>query len=110
MKKIIFLIGMIVSSNSIADTWTGPVTIEDIYVWNSTYINVRVSPFINSESCNDHQGYQVKTGTEAEWVNRMYSQLLAAHMAGKKVSFLLSGCGPKGVIKSISFTQPKTPR
>ncbi len=38
----------------------------------------------------------------------MYSQVLAAYMAGKEISFLVDGCANKPKVKAVSFSQPKT--
>ena len=112
MKKYTLIIFLCLFANSYvyANNWTGPVTIVDIYTWNSSYVNIRVSPYRNLENCPDTQGYQLVSSTESTWFNRMYSQILAAYTSGKQISFLLDGCGgTKAIIKAISYTQPMTP-
>jgi len=109
INRLAVLITLLVSISPVyAGKWTGPITIDDIYVWNSTFINIRVNPYINPENCTDTQGYQISSTSETEWIKRMYSQILTAYTSGKQISFLLEGCGSKPMIKAISYTQPQS--
>lgn len=108
LKITVFIFTFMTASFAYCASWTGPVTITDIYVWDGSFVNVRVASFENPENCSDTQGYMISPSIEAKWFDRMYSQLLAAYTSGKQLSFLLDGCGNKPKIKAISFTQPKT--
>jgi hypothetical protein len=116
MKKI--LLGLFFAFNGLeiaqaTPHWSGPVTINDIYVWdyvtggNQNYVNVRISPFYNPENCGDTQGYLLTTTTDPKYFDRIYTFLLSAYSMGQTVSLLIDGCNTKPVIKAVSFNQPR---
>ncbi len=108
MKNLgLALILLFASNTSYADKWTGPLNIVDIYTWNFDYINIRVSPYYNPDGCSDGQGYKISG--DSAYVGRMFSQILAAYVSGKPMSFRISGCSSdKPEILAISFTQARS--
>lgn len=112
MKAFIFSTILAISGYNLANAtphWSGPISIDDIYVWdytssgNQNYINIRVTPFYNPENCTDQQGYQLTTATDPKYFERIYALVLTAYTTGQKVSFLIDGCAGKAVIKGVSF-------
>lgn len=107
-KYLFFVTLFFPSFVSVAGGWTGPVTITDVYIWNSDYINVRVSPYVNIENCSDTQGYQIVfNGLTDTFQSRMLMMIEMAKATNQPLSFYLNGCGNKAIINAISFGQPR---
>jgi len=75
----------------------GTVYVTNFSVWSNTYNDptIRVTTGetrFNPESCTDPDSYMVDDTLPDLVKNRIFSTLMAAKMAGKKIRLWISGC------------------
>lgn len=85
---------LVISTNLIAGDWHET---DSFYLWSNTYqaeiIRVEVpSGIINPSACSDPDSYMVLSSIAESAQQRIYSTLLAAKMAGKKIQLRIDGC------------------
>lgn len=105
MKSASVIVFALFSGYSLADEWTGPVSITDIQVKNSRHINIKVAPLTKAETCGRKHGFLLNGSSPN--TDMMYAKILSSRMIGERVTLKIKDCGEEPEIKAIGFLQPK---
>lgn len=97
MKSIAFSIAILFPLSAFADVF---IDLADYQLWSTTNGTdvIRVVPIgasvnnTQTPTCSDADSYMVKSTLSAASINRIYSTMLAAKMASKPITIVVSGC------------------
>lgn len=107
MKKIIIIkavlvLGIMVTTNTIAAEWLTDITVKTIEVQPNGNIYILSDKVVSNQGCTGNGSY-IQFDTNSPHFKEQYSLVLAAYMGGKKIRVYLNGCGYYAYAQNTMF-------
>ena len=103
MKKLLIALSVLASTQFASATGTSITKIKDMYTYDNFIVVKMANRHSNSDSCTYAKANEyLYLATNTEGGKKMYSAVLSAFVAGKKIRFGYHGCASWG-----STTIPK---